>query len=269
MLLMRLGYLWILVGLLMPCSLWAGETNLVLTIDGTTYSNVTWGATTPATVKLFHQSGVANVALSKLPAEWQKHFNYDPVQAEAYRTANAPPPEPPLKMLDRTETGKALNQATGRCCINYRCTNFVKTSSWEGDEIDRDFVDAVRWRLKQLFELQKTGHADYRAAIEKFIAAGKRAVDRHYVLKKGSPPKAPDRIAGHDLDKNIARRNIDTANAAIEAYNKELKRLQDDAVGYWAEGMKLKETADNKYRPTPAPPKPKPTPTNPYLEEVP
>jgi len=249
---MRLGYLWILVGLLMPCSLWAGETNLVLTIDGATYSNVTWGATTPATVKMFHQHGVATMALSKLPAEWQQHFNYDRAQAEAYRAANVPTPEPPVKMLDREETGKSLGRTVGE--LRY----------WPNHGIE--FIRAC---YKQLLELQKTGHSDYRAAINQFIEACKRAIECHYEGKKGAPPRAPDRFGGTDLDNNIARKNIDAANAAIAAYHKSIARLREDSKAHWAEGHRLKALADARYQAKLPPPKPKPTPADRYLQEAP
>ena len=68
---MRVKHVLILVGLLMPCMLWGDESNLVLTIDGVTYSNVTWGAATPVTVKLMHSAGIATVPLERLPAGLQ------------------------------------------------------------------------------------------------------------------------------------------------------------------------------------------------------
>jgi hypothetical protein len=62
----------------------AGETNTLpstIIIDGITYSNVTWRTVTPATVTIFHQTGVASIPLEKLPPELQKKFGYDPVKA--------------------------------------------------------------------------------------------------------------------------------------------------------------------------------------------
>ena len=252
---MRSKHVLVLIGLLTPCLLWAGESNLVLTIDGVTYSNVTWGAATPATVKLVHAAGIAAVPLEKLPDEWQKHFNYGSAKAAAYRAANTPQPDPSMKMLDRVETGKALKKAIDVHYVNFGCTKFEdQNDSWSWGEAHRDNVDAVRWRYKQLLELQKTGHSDYRAAVDQFVEACKRAIERHYELKKGPLPRASDH---------------DTTKAAADVYNNSLKQLLDEANARWAEGLRLKTLADSKGYPVPPPPKPKPTPTNPYLEEVP
>ncbi len=49
-----------------------------ITIDGITYSNVTWRTVTPTTVSIFHQTGVASISLEKLPPELQKKFGYSP-----------------------------------------------------------------------------------------------------------------------------------------------------------------------------------------------
>ena len=65
----------------------ADETNLTLTIDGVTYSNIVWRTATPATVSIFHKSGVASIPLEKLPPDLQKRFGYDPQKAAAYRAA--------------------------------------------------------------------------------------------------------------------------------------------------------------------------------------
>jgi len=254
---MKSRHLLVLVGLLIPGWLWAGETNLVLTIDGVTYSNVTWGAATPATVKMYHAAGVATVDLEKLPADLQARFDYDAAKAAAYRAANVPPPAPPVKMLDRTETGNALARVVHE---NY--------GLGFGFEVVADQVEVIRGRYKQLLELQKTGHPDYRAAVEQFIEACKRAIDRHYEAKKGPPPKVPDRMGGNDLANNIARQNLAAAKEAADAYNNRLARLKDEANGNWAEGQRLKRLADDKGRPVPQV-KPKPAPTDPYLEEVP
>lgn len=65
----------------------ADETNLTLTVDGITYSNVVWRTTTPATVSIFHKSGAASIPLEKLPPDLQKRFGYDPKKAADYRAA--------------------------------------------------------------------------------------------------------------------------------------------------------------------------------------
>jgi hypothetical protein len=69
-------------------ALFAQETNLLpttITVDGVTYSNVTWRTVTPATVSIFHQTGVASIPLEKLPPELQQRFGYDPRRAAAYQ----------------------------------------------------------------------------------------------------------------------------------------------------------------------------------------
>lgn len=61
------------------------DANSTLTVDGVTYSNVTFGAATPSSVSVRHSTGVASVLLEKLPPELQKRFDYDPQKAAAYR----------------------------------------------------------------------------------------------------------------------------------------------------------------------------------------
>ncbi|MGD1020757.1 MAG: hypothetical protein ABSA12_15700 [Verrucomicrobiia bacterium] len=66
----------------------AEETNTLptaITVDGVTYSNVTWRTVTPGTVTIFHETGVASISLEKLPPELQHRFGYDPQRAAAYR----------------------------------------------------------------------------------------------------------------------------------------------------------------------------------------
>lgn len=58
-------------------------------VDGVTYSNVTWGTVTPATVTIFHTTGIMTVPLDKLPPELQKRFGYDPKKAADYSAAVA------------------------------------------------------------------------------------------------------------------------------------------------------------------------------------
>ncbi len=65
----------------------AAESNLTLTVNGSTYSNCTFGAVTPATVKVFHASGIAVLPLAKLSPELQQRFGYDPKKVEANRQA--------------------------------------------------------------------------------------------------------------------------------------------------------------------------------------
>jgi hypothetical protein len=66
----------------------AEDTNTLpttITVDGVTYSNVTWRTVTPAMVTIFHETGVASLSLDKLPPELQRRFGYDPQKAAAYR----------------------------------------------------------------------------------------------------------------------------------------------------------------------------------------
>src|SRR5206468_2491829 len=62
----------------------ADETNLILTVDGVTYSNVTFSASTPLSVSIRHSTGITRVPLAKLPAELQKRLGYDPQKAASW-----------------------------------------------------------------------------------------------------------------------------------------------------------------------------------------
>jgi hypothetical protein len=77
---MRISILALLFGL--SCSgLLAAESNVTLTVDGQTYSNVVFGALTPYAVNIRHATGIASVPLVKLPPDLQKRFGYDPNKA--------------------------------------------------------------------------------------------------------------------------------------------------------------------------------------------
>jgi hypothetical protein len=56
-----------------------------ITIDGITYSNVTWRTVTAATVTIFHSTGIAAIPLEKLPPELRKQFGYNPQKAAAWQ----------------------------------------------------------------------------------------------------------------------------------------------------------------------------------------
>ncbi len=58
-----------------------------ITVDGITYSNVTWRTVTPAAISIIHSTGAATIPLEKLPPELQKRFRYDPEKAAEYRAA--------------------------------------------------------------------------------------------------------------------------------------------------------------------------------------
>jgi hypothetical protein len=65
------------------------ETNVsertTLTVDGVTYSNVTFGTATPLSVSIRHRTGIASVPLAKLPPDLQQRLGYDPQKAAAYQ----------------------------------------------------------------------------------------------------------------------------------------------------------------------------------------
>lgn len=65
----------------------ADETNLTLTVDGVTYSNVTFGTVTPTKATIFHTGGVASFPLGKLPPDLQQRFGYDPQKAAEWQKA--------------------------------------------------------------------------------------------------------------------------------------------------------------------------------------
>ena len=68
-------------------SLHADETSPTLTVDGVTYSNVTFGTVTPYAVSIRHEHGIASVPLEKLSPELQKRFGYDANKAAQYHVA--------------------------------------------------------------------------------------------------------------------------------------------------------------------------------------
>ena len=70
----------------------ADQSNLVLVVDGVTYSNATITALTPTTVTIIHQTGAVTVPREKLPVELQKQFSYDPQKADANGLTLTPQP---------------------------------------------------------------------------------------------------------------------------------------------------------------------------------
>jgi hypothetical protein len=83
---------WILFCAFAAAASFAQETNplpTTITVDGVTYSNVSWRTVTPATVSIFHQTGVASIPLKELPPDLQQRFNYDPQKAADYNSADA------------------------------------------------------------------------------------------------------------------------------------------------------------------------------------
>ena len=79
------GFLWIC--LFVVTLGFADETNLTLTVDGITYNNVRFVRPTPATVTIYHSTGVATIPLAQLPPDLQKRFGYDPKAATQWELA--------------------------------------------------------------------------------------------------------------------------------------------------------------------------------------
>jgi hypothetical protein len=65
----------------------AEETNLTLTVNGVTYSNVTFVRATPYAVSVRHSTGIAAIPLSQLPPDLQQRFGYNPEKSAQYRKA--------------------------------------------------------------------------------------------------------------------------------------------------------------------------------------
>jgi hypothetical protein len=63
------------------------ELPTTITVDGDTYENVKWKRVTPATVTIFHKTGVSTIPLASLPPTLQQRFGYDPQKAAEYQAA--------------------------------------------------------------------------------------------------------------------------------------------------------------------------------------
>ena len=103
---------------MMLCSLLAlpvraDQSNLILIVDGVTYSNVTFTTATPTTVSIIHQTGAVIIPLEKLPPELQKQFNYDPKKAAEYQLAPRPAASDPGTPGRQIIARKAHPTATG------------------------------------------------------------------------------------------------------------------------------------------------------------
>jgi hypothetical protein len=87
-----------------------GATNLTLTVDGTTYSNVTFGVATATSVNFRHSTGAASVPLAKLPPELQQQFGHGSNtfnDASTNRTASADASAELMRLKSRFESGLA------------------------------------------------------------------------------------------------------------------------------------------------------------------
>jgi len=107
----------------------AAETNLTLTVDGVTYSNVVFGTVTPYAVSVRHSTGAASIPLAKLPADLQQRFGYDPEKAAWQRKAELEAAER-IRQADAAararregnERQAALDAATAASAVLVRAT---------------------------------------------------------------------------------------------------------------------------------------------------
>jgi hypothetical protein len=249
---------------LLPDIILASETNLILTVDGVVYTNVAWGTATPATVTIFHSTGVCVVHIDKLPEEWQKYFDYNAQKAADYWAAESRAQEQVARRLTRDATGGALDAAVR--------PKFAMTFEME---VGGNHVEAVRRRYRELLTLQKTGNADYRVAIDLLVEACRRAIDYHYELKKEQPEFRGAsgnfnnfRGGGNVLADNAARQELFAKKIAADAYYQVRAQLLEEAIKAWNEGLKQRDLADNKGHPVSKPP-PKSSVADPYLQEAP
>jgi hypothetical protein len=60
---------------------------VTVTVDGVRYENARLQVVNPATVKIWHSTGIAVVPTAKLPPELQKQFGYDPQLAAQWQAA--------------------------------------------------------------------------------------------------------------------------------------------------------------------------------------
>jgi hypothetical protein len=60
-----------------------------VTVNGITYSNITWGTVTPSTASIIYDKGIVSVNLSDLSPELQKRFNFNPTNDANYRAVEA------------------------------------------------------------------------------------------------------------------------------------------------------------------------------------
>ena len=82
-----------------------------ITIDKITYSNVTWRTVTPATVSIFHSTGVAAIPLEKLPPDLQTRFGYNPQKAADYRAQEAAAAQQHLVEMQARELARQKAEA--------------------------------------------------------------------------------------------------------------------------------------------------------------
>jgi hypothetical protein len=114
---LRLGILMfgLSLGFSQPVSTFAEDAatnsaSINLTIDGVQYENVRWGRVTPATVTIFHKTGVASIPLSKLSPDLQKKFGYDPQKAAEWTALETKAQQQQTAAWHEEQHHKALDQ---------------------------------------------------------------------------------------------------------------------------------------------------------------
>lgn len=122
---MKIGFCVLLVFVLGGV-VFADETNLNLTVDGVTYSNVTFGTATLTTVTISHSSGIATLPLAKLPPELQTRFGYSPQRVADWQKAQRQKAE--MEKLDKTTLQDPLK--VGMVGVSYgQCVTVVQIVS--------------------------------------------------------------------------------------------------------------------------------------------
>jgi len=96
-----------------------------ITVDGISYSNVSFGAATPATVSIMHKTGVATIPLEKLSPDLQAYFGYDPEKAQdAVRLDRAQ--QAALQEMARKARGKMEYEAARNASLDNIRKNAVR-----------------------------------------------------------------------------------------------------------------------------------------------
>jgi hypothetical protein len=114
----------------------ADDTNLSLTVDGITYHNVRFVHPTPATVTIYHSTGVATIPLARLPPELQKQFGYDPQAATQWLAAQ--------QQIDAA-TAETQRQQAARWQAE---REKVAAEAAALAEAQRKAASAVQWKLR-------------------------------------------------------------------------------------------------------------------------
>jgi hypothetical protein len=140
----------------------AGETNTlptVITVDGTTYSNVIWRAFTPVTASISHRTGAATIPLWKLTPELQTRFGYDPQKAALYTQAqrNAEIARQEALRITRAEEAERQRQAAEITATN-QATEAAARKAAQEKEIHYGPVTQLRFSYAKNFEQMTNGN---------------------------------------------------------------------------------------------------------------